>query len=134
MKTEDANNEIVVQEDDRALAKSSHTPGPIAKSFARQLRALGQALEKFSFSAFDLELRSGSYLVIGTPTSIQHVKFSFSRFVSELLCESLSRPSVTSTDGQVDLRFSPQDIECFDLRGKSRRHDSSKMPDPHSVS
>lgn len=134
MKTENSNNEILVQEDDRALANSSDAAGRGDKSFARQLRALGQAFEKFSLSAFDLEIRSGSYLVIGTATSIEHVKFSFSRVVRELLRGTYRRPNVTSTVGRFDWRFSPEDIEGFDLRGKSRRHDSSKMPDPHSVS
>jgi hypothetical protein len=54
--------------------------------------------------------------------------------VSEVLRGPFRRPSVTGTVGQVDLRFSPEDIECFDLRGKSRRHDSSKMSDPYSIS
>jgi hypothetical protein len=68
MKTQNARNEIVVQEDDCILAKSSDAPGRDANSFARQLRALGQALEKFGLSAFDLEIRSGTYLVIAKET------------------------------------------------------------------
>jgi|SRR5919106_332971 hypothetical protein len=133
MKTQNARNETVVQEDD-CVAQSSDAPGRDANSFARQLRALGQALEKFDFSAFDLEITRESYLVLGKATPIKHVKFSFSRFVSELLRGSSGRPSLTGTVRQVDLRFSPEDIERFDLRGKSRRHDSSKMPDPYSIS
>jgi hypothetical protein len=134
MKTRNAGNEIVIQEDDCVLAKSSDAPGRDANSFAHQLRALGQALEKFGFSAFELKITRGSYLVLGKATPIKPVKFSFSRFVSELLRGPSRRPSLTGTVGQVDLRFSPEDIECFDLRGKSRRHDSSKMPDPYSIS
>jgi hypothetical protein len=133
MKTQNARNEIMVQEDDCVLPKSSDAPGG-ANSFACQLRALGQALEKFGLSAFDLEIRSGTYLVIAKETPAGHVNFSFSHFVSEFLRRSSRRGSLTSTDRQVDLRFSTEDIECFDLRGKSRRQDSSKMPDPYSIS
>src|SRR5439155_11280357 len=134
MKTQNARNEIMVQEDDCVLPKSSDAPGGGANSFACQLRALGQALEKFGLSAFDLEIRSGTYLVIAKETPAGHVNFSFSRFVSEFLRRSSRRGSLMSTDRQVDLRFLPQDIEQFDLRGKSRRQDSSKMPDPYSIS
>jgi hypothetical protein len=134
MKTQNAGNEILVKEDDCVLVKSRDAPGRDANSFAHQLRALGQALEKFGFSAFELEITTGSYRVLGKATPIKHVKFSFSRFVSEVLRGPFRRPNVTGTVGQVDLRFSPEDIECFDLRGKSRRHDSSKMSDPYSIS
>ena len=105
-----------------------------SQNFARQLRALGQALEKFSFSAFDLELRSGTYFVTGTATSMENVKFSFSRFVRELLRGSSAKAMVTCNDSQVDLRFLPEEIERFEERGKVRRQDSSKMPDPYSLS
>jgi hypothetical protein len=98
--------------------------------FACQLRALGQALEKFCLSAFDLEIRSGTYLVVGKETPAGHVNFSFSRFDREFIRRSSRRGSLTSTDRQVDLRFSTEDNECFELRGKSRRQDPSKMPDP----
>jgi hypothetical protein len=134
MKTQNARNEIVVQEDDCVLAKSSDAPGGDANSFACQLRALGQALEKFGLSAFDLEIRSGNYLIIAKEALPGHVNFSFLRFVSEFLRRSSRRGHLKSTDRQVDLRFSTEDIERFDLHGKSRRQDSSKMPDPYSIS
>ena len=62
----------MVQEDDCVLPKSSDAPGGGANSFACQLRALGQALEKFGLSAFDLEIRSGTYLVIAKETPAGH--------------------------------------------------------------
>src|SRR4029450_3545649 len=71
-----------------------------------QLRALGQALEKFGLSAFDLEIRRGTYLVIAKETPAGHVNLSFSRFVSEFLRRSSRRGSLTSTDRHIDLRFS----------------------------
>jgi hypothetical protein len=116
------------QNDDCALENSDR----VSKSFARQLRALGQALEKFRFAAFDLEIRSETYLVIAKTVPAEGKNLSISRFLSECLrCVSL-RPTLTETD--VDLRFSPEEIEEFDLRGKSRRRDSNKTPDPYSIS
>ena len=127
MKQNVARSEIVVAEPNETHAADS-------QNFARQLRALGQALERFSFSAFDLELRSGTYLVTGTAISTENIKFSFSRFVRELLRGSSAKAMLMCNDSQVDLRFSPEEIERFEERGKVRRQDSSKMPDPYSIS
>jgi len=112
----------------------SQRQGRDSSDFARQLRALGQALEKFSFSAFDLELRSGSYLVTGRASSAENVKFSFARFVRELLRGSTAQPRLTRLENRVDLCFSPDEIEKFDQRGRVKREDSNKMPDPYSIS
>ena len=127
------NSEIVIAADSGSSAKANGAQAD-SQNFARQLRALGQALEKFSFSAFDLELRSGTFLVAGTAVSTENVKFSFSRFVRELLRGSSAKAMVMCNDSQVDLRFSPEEIERFEERGKVRRQDSSKMPDPYSIS
>jgi hypothetical protein len=102
--------------------------------FAYQLRALGQALEKFRFSDFDLELRSGSYLVTGRASSAEKIKFSFLRFVRELLSGSAVQPTLICAKNRVELSFSPNEIEQFDMRGKIKREDSNKMPDPYSIS
>ncbi len=134
MKRETASNNIIVQQDGYMLENPSRDSGCNSKDFARQLRALGQAIDKFGFSAFDLEIRDGTYLVIGKANPVEPTNFSLSRFVSECLRPLSIRPTRSGTDHQVDLRFLPQDIEQFDLRGKSRRQDSSKMPDPYSIS
>ena len=134
MKQKTARDEIVMPAEHRISAKSSEASAAYFTGFARELRALGQALEKFSFSAFDLELKDGAYLVKGRAISTDHVKFSFLGFVSELLRGTAARPMLTCSDGQVDLRFSPKEIEGFDVRGRVRRQDPSKMPDPYSLS
>jgi hypothetical protein len=134
MKQNLAKNKTAVIADDSFPAPSNETNAADVRNFARELRALGQALEKFSFSAFDLELSSGTYLVKGTATSTDNLKFSFSRFVRELLGGSPPRTTMMYTDNQIDLRFSPEEIERFDLRGKIKRQDAGKMPDPYSIS
>jgi hypothetical protein len=113
-----------------ANANASHD----FRGFAKQLRALGQALEKFSFSTFDLELQSGIYVITGRAAATEQVKFSFSRFVRELFRGARAQPTVTYTQNQIDLRFSPAEIEQFDFGGRAKRRDSSRMPDPYSVS
>src|SRR5262245_41585724 len=102
--------------------------------FAKDLRALGQAIEKFQFSAFDLQLESGIYIVTGKAVSIENVKFSFARFVLELLRGSHPTRTVTTTVGETKLRFSPEEIEKFELCGRVKRQDPNKLPDPYSIS
>jgi hypothetical protein len=133
MKENIARNEIVLL-DERMVSGVEETSAASFQSFARQLRALGQALEKFHFSAFDLELKGKDYLVRGRATSSENVKFSFLRFVRELLRGTPAEPMYLCADGQVDLRFSPEEIDGFDTRGRIRRQDPSKMPDPYSIS
>jgi hypothetical protein len=134
MKQNNVQNEKLVAENGCNTAKPNEAHGVDAQGFARQLRSLGQALEKFRFSAFDLELRSGTYLVKGQAVAVENVKFSFSRFVRDLLGGSTVRTTFSYAGNQVDLRFSPEEIERFDVRGRVKRQDGSKMPDPYSIS
>ena len=134
MKDNNTEQDVTATQSDGKLSEASDRGGHSLTDFARQLRALGQALEKFSFSTFDLELRSGNYLVTGRATSTENIRFSFSRFVRELLRSSTARPTLSCADNRVDLCFSPDEIEKFDLRGKVKREDANKMPDPYSIS
>lgn len=100
-------------------------------NFAHQLRALGQALEKFCFAALDLKLSSENYLVTGQVAAVEKTKFSPLQFVRGLL---RAFPTSTCTGDQVTLSFSPDEIDCFALQGKAKRRDAGKMPGPHSIS
>lgn len=102
--------------------------------FAHRLRALGQALEKFGFSAFDIELQSGIYLVSGRAGTTENVKLSFLRLLGDLFRRTPSRGTLSDSDNRIDLRFSADDIERFDVRGRIKRQDGEKMPDPYSIS
>ncbi len=134
MKQDITEEETFVAQDEGKPGSGSAQRDRNFTGFARELRALGQALEKFSFSAFDIELRSGNYLVTGRATSAENVKFSILRFVRELLRGSTARPTLSCAENRIDLCFSPDEIEKFDLRGKIKREDSNKMPDPYSIS
>ncbi|HEX7232955.1 MAG TPA: hypothetical protein VF452_21385 [Candidatus Binatia bacterium] len=102
-------------------------------NFARQLRALGQALEKFSFSVFDIEIENGIYFVVAKSSATeQRRSLSLLRAIRAFFVRS--DPSRSRRDRQVDLRFTPEEIENFDLHGKSRRQDGGNTPDPYSIS
>jgi hypothetical protein len=134
MKQNMAENNTVLPEDPDTAAQVAATPVLGQREFAKELRALGQAIEKFSFSAFDLQIDSGIYVVTGRAViPEENVKFSFSRFVRELLGSDRAA-TVTTKAGQIDLRFTPEEIEKFDVRGRVKRQDAGKMPDPYSIS
>ncbi len=108
-------------------------PNHTSINFARQLRALGQALEKFSFSLFDIEIDNGVYFVVAKSSATEQRRrlspLSAIRAFFTGPDQSRTRP-----DRQVDLRFTPEEIANFDLHGKSRRQDAGNTPDPYSIS
>jgi hypothetical protein len=133
MKATNANSETAIMRSRATNQRPKRLPNGTAINFARQLRALGQALEKFSFSVFDIEIENGIYFVVAKSSATkQRRKLSLLRAIRGLFMSSdrsRSRP-----DRQVDLRFTPEEIENFDLHGKSRRQDAGKTPDPYSIS
>ena len=135
MKQHVTRSEELIAESNRMIATPNEARGIDAQPIAHQLRALGQALEKFSFSAFDLELRSGTYLVTGHAMSTEEVS-NFLSLVSCVSCCAARRCGRFGNDSSnaVELHFSSEEIERFDVRGKVKRQDSSKMPDPYSIS
>ena len=135
MKQNTAENNTLLLEEPDTSTQAAAAPARDQREFAKELRALGQAIEKFKFSAFDLQIDSGIYVVSGRAlVQMENMKFSFSRFVRELLRSSSPTPDTMTTSGQIDLRFSPEEIETFDVRGRVKRRDAGKMPDPYSIS
>jgi hypothetical protein len=135
MKQNTAENNIVLPADPDTATQAAKARVRDQREFAKELRALGQEIEKFSFSAFDLQIDSGIYVVTGKAgMPLENVKFSFSRFVRELLRGSNPTPTMTTKPGQIDLRFSPDEIEKFDVRGRVKREDPGRIPDPYSIS
>jgi hypothetical protein len=134
MKAETIDAVILVQEDDRGLAGSTEASACDSWSYARQLRALGQAVEKFRLSEFDIEHKGGSYHVVGRAAPVAKPMGPLSCLVRALLCASYRSPEDTNAADRVVLRFSPEDIERFDLRGKNCRQDCGQMPDPYHIS
>lgn len=100
-------------------------------SFAHQLRALGQALEKFCFAALDLKLSSGNYLVTGQVAAVEKAEFSLLQFVRGPF---RGVDTSTCTGSKVTLSFSPQEIEYFAFQGKTKRVDAGKMPGRYRIS
>lgn len=135
MKPNTAEKNTAPLEEPDSATQAAAAPARDQREFAKELRALGQAIEKFSFSSFVLQIDSGIYVVTGRAIiPPETVRFSFSRFVRELLRGSHPTATVTAKTGEIDLRFTPEEIEKFDVRGRVKRQDAGKMPDPYSIS
>src|SRR5262245_64423878 len=95
--------ESLVTGDSNGSPAAGGTESPGVRALAKHLRALGQALERFKFSAFDIELQSGIYVVTGRAVTAERIRFSFTRFLRELFHGVMPRTTLTYTQGQTHL-------------------------------
>ena len=106
-------------------------------NYSRTLRVIGQALEKFRAQAYDIVCYGNCYLVrCQTQEQEKKVK-SFPNFLR--LWREETEPKVKVGPNQrppmnVELIYTPKDIERLEEEGKAYRHDHKGMPNPHSVS
>ena len=124
------------------LPRVAELPGPIAgkpqfqkNSYARELRAVGQALEARHVFSLDLELNGGLYVVRGKVTAADYAQSSFSSFILNFvsgvgsLLTGARRPSTY----EIDLSYQPQDIEELDSKGRAHRRNGDRNPDPYGL-
>jgi len=100
-------------------------------SYAKKLRAVGQALEKFKFSAFNLERREAVYTIRGTAPADLAATFSIIQFVRDIVRGGRSR---RKPNQPVELSYSHTEIEHLDAQERAKRAHSDKLPDPYSIS
>jgi hypothetical protein len=51
-----------------------------------------------------------------------------------LIQRSVFPSSATKAGGEIDLRYTPREIEKLEVQGRTKRAQSDKMPDPYSLS
>jgi hypothetical protein len=104
-------------------------------SYARELRAVGQALEARHIVSLDLELTGGLYVVRGKVTASDYAQSSLSAFVQDFISgvgsvfTGASRRSLY----EIDLSYNPQDVEKLDLQGREHRRNADQNPDPYAL-
>jgi hypothetical protein len=103
-------------------------------SYAKELRALGQALEGRNVTFLDLEIQGGIYVVRGKAVATKEAESSFSSFVRDLIFAVGTKSKEKVAVPDINLRFTPQQIEDLDRAGQQKRQVASKMPDPYSIS
>jgi hypothetical protein len=99
--------------------------------YAKELRAVGQAFEKFKFNAFNLERREGVYTIHGTAPADLAATFSIIQFVRDIVRGGRSRRKANQP---FELSYSQTEIENLDAQERAKRAHSDNLPDPYSIS
>ena len=104
-------------------------------SYARDLRAVGQALEAQGVFDLDLELKGGLYVVRGKVTAADYAQTSFSGFVKDFISGvgSALTGGPRQSSYEIDLSYQPEDIEKLDAKGRAHRRNGEKNPDPYGL-
>jgi len=104
-------------------------------SYARELRAVGQALEARHVVSLDLELKGGLYVVRGKVTASDYAQSSLSAFVQDFISGvgSVFTGASRRLLYEIDLSYNPQDVEKLDLQGREQRRNADRNPDPYGL-
>ena len=100
--------------------------------FAIELRAVGQALEKFKFKGFKLAERNGVYTVIGQGSDLA-ATFSLIHFIRDFVRGGKSKGRSGGSENQIELTYSQAEIEALDAQERAKRQEGNKTPDPYGV-
>jgi hypothetical protein len=104
-------------------------------SYARELRAVGQALEAQHVFSLDLELKGGLYIVRGKVTAADYAQSSFSGFIQDLISGvgSALTGGTRRSIYEIDLSYHPDEIEELDSKGRAHRRNGDQTPDPYAL-
>ena len=104
-------------------------------SYARELRAVGQALEAQHVFSLDLELKGGLYIVRGKVTAADYAQSSFSGFIQDLISGvgSALTGGTRRSIYEIDLSYHPEEIEELDSKGRAHRRNGDQTPDPYGL-
>jgi hypothetical protein len=103
-------------------------------TFAVELRAVGQALEKFRFAAFKLARREGTYTISGSGSSDLETTFSLIQSIRDVVRGSRPKGKTGQSASPIALSYSRSEIDSLDSKERAKREQADKMPDPYSIS
>lgn len=104
-------------------------------SYARELRAIGQALEGKNFLSLDLELDGGDYVARGKVRLARSGGPSIIDLLRDAIRSLVNGESAgPMTARDLVLRFTAAKIYQMDSAGREKRRDSNQTPDAHSLS
>src|SRR5262245_2896441 len=108
---------------------------PQKTSYARELRAVCQALEARHIVSLDLELKGGLYVVRGKVSASDYAQSSLSAFVQDFISGigSVFTGASRRPLYEIDLAYNPQDVEKLDLQGRKHRQNAARNPDPYAL-
>ncbi len=113
--------------------------------YAQLLRAIGQALEVLQFGSFTMEFTGGDFLVRGSAaTSTEQeearamreriIKFVWEALPGERASEAEIEFAMSIWPAELDLRYTPKDMDRLEQQGKAKRRNVTGVPDVASLS
>ena len=102
---------------------------PDKYSFAKYLRAIGQALDAQNLASFELAYHSGVYVV----RSVAAQKWSINNVCSNIRVLLGRESSRQSFPLPVQIHYSAEDVAELDAVGRTQRGKNHETPDPFSV-
>jgi len=104
-------------------------------SYADELRALGQALEKQCLMSFELQAKGGDYLVRGLAHSPQEARLYLLGRMEERVASALWGKSGPRTQvSEVVFQFPPERVWQLHRDGRKKRANGEQTPDPCRLS
>lgn len=115
------------------------------KEYAQLLRAIGQALEVLNFGSFEIEVANQDFLVRGSAVAsteqevAQAIRERMLKFVWEALpgyaaSEAELDFAMSTWPVQLNLRYTPKDVDRLEQQGKAKRESAARVPDIASLS
>jgi hypothetical protein len=114
-------------------------------NYAQPLRAIGQALELLNVESFDMEPDGEDFLIRGKATllgnspeqpseedKVRHIWGVLPR--QRTVEPGMKIPARPVTVTQLDLRYTPKDVDRLESEGRARRMDPRRIPDAGSLS
>jgi hypothetical protein len=114
-------------------------------NYEQPLRAIGQALELLNVESFEMEPDGEDFLVRGKATlpgnspeqpseedKVRHIWGVLPR--RRTLESGMTIPARPVTVTQLDLRYTPKDVDRLESEGRTRRMDPRRIPDAGSLS
>jgi hypothetical protein len=115
-------------------AGESEPPHGQVFSYASTLRMLGHVLESHRCSRFELKVENNVYLIKGKVPPVELPKPSLLRSVRTLFSKPPAPIAEENKSNEIELRYSPGDIQALDAQVRSERKASPEAPDPQSTS
>jgi len=103
-------------------------------SYASTLRLLGHILESHRCSSFELKVENHDYLIKGKVPPVELPKPTLLRSVRTLFSKTPAPSPKENKSNEIELRYSPGDIQALEARVRSERKASPEAPDPQSTS
>jgi hypothetical protein len=116
------------------LADESKPPHTQVFTHASTLRTLGHVLENHHCSSFELRVENNDYVIRGKIPPAKLPKPSLLRSVRNLFSKPPAPIPKVNKSNEIELRYSPGDLQSLEAQVRSERTASPEAPNPNGTS